>query len=153
MDATLDESHPGLYSEAMLTGMVGWRAGRARLERVSRWLGVRPLVMNSLLAFALAVPFATWSLTVVLGSAHLPWSATMGVAVIAGHAALAYRRVSPRASFAVVSAACVLMAVVTDLFVILPSTVVFPRSMPIAPMVGAQRRQPASRSGWSGRLR
>ena len=106
-----------------------WRAGRNWLERIGQWVHARPLVVDSLLASAVAAPFAPWSLTVALRSAHLPWSVTMGVAVITGHGALAFRRVSPRLSFAVVSAACVLMTVVTDLFVILPSTVVFPLSL------------------------
>ncbi|MGI8689099.1 MAG: DUF7134 domain-containing protein [Thermomicrobiales bacterium] len=109
--------------------MVRWRAGRNRLERIGQWVHARPLAEDSLLASAVAAPFATWSLTVVLGLAHLPWSVTMGLAVILGHAALAFRRVSPRVSFAVVSAACLGMAVFTDLFAILPSTVVFPLSL------------------------
>jgi len=130
----LDENRGRLYGERMSMDMVRWRAGRRRLEQAGRWLRARPLAGDSLFAGAVAVLFAPWSLFAIVGATRTPRPLASGLAVVVGlsvlvaHGALAYRRVAPWTSFATVSLACLVMAVITDI-ANLPSVVVFPLAL------------------------
>jgi len=103
---------------------------RRRLARAGEWSRTHPRSVDRLLAFLLGVPLAALSLRVVAVSAPRPWPAVaLGFAVVVAHVAIAFRRVTPLASFAVVCAAFALQTAATGLFLVLPSVVVFPLSL------------------------
>jgi signal transduction histidine kinase len=132
--------------------VVGWsgpgqrrRLGRVS-QRVSRWTRTHPRQADILTAALVGVPLVPLSLFVVLVSAPRPWPAVvLGVAVVVAHVAIAFRRVSPLASFVVVCGAFAAQTLASGLFVTVPSVVVFPLSLysycawgrrPSAPAVG-----------------
>ncbi|MGH2410657.1 MAG: DUF7134 domain-containing protein, partial [Chloroflexota bacterium] len=129
----LDENHHGLYGESMATDMRGWRTGRRRLARFGQWLRPRPLVADSLLAGAVAGPLAIWSLYTLFAKPPwplAPWLAVVvGLAVIAGPVALAFRQVAPPASFVAVSAASLVQTAVPGAPALPPSLIIFPLSL------------------------
>jgi signal transduction histidine kinase len=120
-----------------LTGTVvatvdGGHHGPSRhwLARAGGWSRAHPRSVDRLLAFVLGVPLAALSLRVVAVSAPRPWPAVaLGLAVVVAHVAIAFRRVTPLASFAVVCAAFALQTAASGLFLVLPSVVVFPLSL------------------------
>lgn len=101
----------------------------SRWMQASQWLRTRPLVVDSLLAVGAAIPFAGWSLAVVLDVTHLPWSLALALAVIAIHASLAFRRVAPARSFVAVSVSSLALVLIPGTPSIPPSLVVFPMSL------------------------
>lgn len=119
----------------MSPGRVWWQRMRHQLiqtgrwMRASQWMRTHPLVVDSLLAVAVAIPFAGWSLALVLDVAHLPWSLALGLAVITQHASLSFRRASPARSFIAVSASSLALALIPGTPAIPPSLVVFPMSL------------------------
>ncbi|HEX6544541.1 MAG TPA: sensor histidine kinase [Ktedonobacterales bacterium] len=109
----------------MSSGFVGWRSARHRAEQLGQWARAHPLVVDSLLALAIAIPFGWWSLAEVFNAARLPWSLVLGLDVILIHTALAFRRVAPMRSFAVVSLASLGLVLIPGVPVIPPSMMVF----------------------------
>ncbi|MGP4016919.1 sensor histidine kinase [Saccharopolyspora sp. 5N708] len=86
------------------------------LERIGRVLRAHPLLVDSGFAVLLAATLGLWTVSLlfdgtsepVVGGAPAtrpPWRALVVASVVAGHAAVAWRRVRPGVSFAVVGAA------------------------------------------------
>jgi signal transduction histidine kinase len=101
---------------------------RRQLERATRWTHASTLTIDVLIAVVVAGAAGTWSLYVLL-VARPPLALVLGSAAAAGHAAIALRRLTPRRSFAAVSAACAVQALAGGTFVLLPSVAVFPLSL------------------------
>src|SRR5690242_2199594 len=137
-----------IQEETMSPARVKWLQVRHRLTQAggwmqaNQWMGTHPLVVDSLLAVAVTIPFAGWSLAIVRDAAHLPWSLALALAVITQHASLAFRRVSPARSFVAVSASSLALALIPGIPAMPPSLVVFPFSL-YAYCAHGQHRAPA----------
>lgn len=132
-----------------------------------RALTPRPAPRDLLLAAVVAVPVGAWSLTLLWLAVPRSRLLPFAVAVLIGHAALAWRRVAPTLSFAVVTAAGTAQLAGTGGLPLLPSLLVFPialyaytvhggdRSRLVAPAVGATAAVTAavwSAAGGPGRM-
>jgi hypothetical protein len=82
-----------------------------------------------LLAIGGGVPVAALALFMAFVSVPVPRAALLGVSLLAAHAALAVRRTRPLVSFVVVCVAFAAQTAVTGMFLVLPSTVVFPLAL------------------------
>ncbi|MDV5142811.1 histidine kinase [Streptomyces sp. SBC-4] len=114
-----------------------------------RALSSRPAPRDILLAAAVAVPVGAWSLALLWLAVPRSRLLPFAVAVLVGHAALAWRRVAPTLSFAVVTVAGAAQLAGAGGLPLLPSLLVFPlalyayavhggdRSRLVAPAVGA----------------
>jgi signal transduction histidine kinase len=105
---------------------------------VHRWMGNRGRV-DVLLAATVGAPVA--ALSVFMAVVSVPGSRAVAVAVslTVAHAALAARRVAPVASFGAVCAAFTAQIAVTGMFLILPSTLVFPVALYSVCAYGSRR--------------
>ncbi|MFB7591296.1 sensor histidine kinase [Streptomyces sp. NPDC056169] len=86
----------------------------------------RPAPRDILLAAVVAVPVGAWSLTLLWLAVPRNRLLPFAVAVLVGHAALAWRRVAPTLSFAVVTAAGTAQLAGAGGLPLLPSLLVFP---------------------------
>lgn len=106
-----------------------WQYARQWLVRTGEWMRTRPLAVDSLLAVAVAIPFAGWSLPFILNATHLPWSIVLALAVIILHASLAFRRVAPARSFVAMSTSSLALVLIPGATAVPPSLVAFPLSL------------------------
>lgn len=113
----------------MSPGREQWQRVRQWLMQAGEWMRTRPLLVDSLLAVAVAIPFAGWSLSFVLDATHLPWSLALALVVIVLHASLAFRRISPARSFFAMSASSLALVLIPAVPAIPPSLVAFPLSL------------------------
>lgn len=81
------------------------------LERVDTWLRARPWVVDTALALLACLVLTTPSWRALDDTSSTAWRVLIGAAAVVAPAALAVRRSLPRASFAVVSAALLVLAV------------------------------------------
>lgn len=91
-DDTIEDESEVHTRATMLPARLKWLQVRHRLTQTggrmqaNQWMRTHPLIVDSLLAVAIAIPLAGWSLAIILDAAHLPWSFALGLAVITQHA-------------------------------------------------------------------
>ncbi len=108
-----------------------WRGERHRIEEATRWVGERPLAMDGLLAFVLAVLFCAWSLYLIIDATRSPenlsvWLAAVLILSVVGQPiALVFRRSSPARSFVAVSGLSLIQAALPGAPQTLPSLTIF----------------------------
>ncbi|RGC65378.1 Sensor histidine kinase DesK [Micromonospora sp. MW-13] len=103
-----------------------------------QWTGTRGRT-DILLATVIGAPVAALSVFMAFVSAPGTRAWLVAVSLIVAHAALAARRVSPAASFGVVCAAFAMQTAVTGMFLVLPSTLVFPVALYSVCAFGSRR--------------
>ncbi|WP_455681146.1 sensor histidine kinase [Streptomyces gardneri] len=104
-----------------------------------RALTPRPAPRDILLAVAVAVPAGAWSVTLLWLAVPRSRLLPLAIAVLIGHAALAWRRVAPALSFAVVTAAGAVQLAGAGGLPLLPSLLVFPIALYGYAVHGADR--------------